>query len=73
MSLGGDKRERIHALTLAKECYAMKLDLLSSATVIDRAVRFVDHHGNKDLILDKEATSHDDLFDSFRLSLTFWY
>jgi hypothetical protein len=73
MSLGGDKRERVHALTLAKECYAMKLDLLSSATVIDRAVRFVDHHGNKDLILDKEATSHDDLFDSFSLSLTFWY
>ena len=23
--------------------------------------------------LDKEATSHDDLFDSFRLSLMFWY
>jgi hypothetical protein len=24
-------------------------------------------------MLDKEATSHDDLFDSFRLSLMFWY
>lgn len=23
--------------------------------------------------LDKEATSHDDLFDSFRLSLMFWH
>jgi hypothetical protein len=23
--------------------------------------------------LDKEATSHDDLFDSFRLSFMFWY
>ena len=23
--------------------------------------------------LDKEASSHDDLFDSFRLSLMFWY
>jgi len=23
--------------------------------------------------LDKEATSHDDLFDSFRLSLNFWH
>ena len=23
--------------------------------------------------LDKEATSHDDLFDSFRLSLQFWH
>ena len=29
MSLEGDKRERMQALSLAKECYAMKLDLLS--------------------------------------------
>ncbi len=39
-----DKRERMQALSLAKECYAMKLDLLSSATVVDRAVKFVDNH-----------------------------
>lgn len=39
-----DKRERMQALSLAKECYAMKLDLLSSATVIDRAVKFVDRN-----------------------------
>jgi hypothetical protein len=44
MSLEGDKRERMQALSLAKECYSMKLDLLSSATVIDRAVKFVDRH-----------------------------
>ena len=24
-------------------------------------------------MLDKEATSHDDLFDAFRLSLQFWH
>jgi hypothetical protein len=47
MSLDGDKRERMQALSLAKECYAMKLDLLSSATVIDRAIKFVDYHKNK--------------------------
>ena len=35
MSLDGEKRERMQALSLAKECYAMKLDLLSSATVVD--------------------------------------
>jgi hypothetical protein len=46
MSLEGEKRERMQALSLAKECYAMKLDLLSSATVIDRAVRFVEYHKN---------------------------
>ncbi|MGB7663650.1 MAG: hypothetical protein WBL67_13030 [Nitrososphaeraceae archaeon] len=44
MSMEGEKRERMQALALAKECYAMKLDLLSSATVIDRAVKFVDNH-----------------------------
>lgn len=26
-----------------------------------------------DGILDKEATSHDDCFDAFRLSLMFWH
>ena len=36
-----DKREKIHALSLAKECYSMKLDLLTNATVVDDAIRFV--------------------------------
>jgi hypothetical protein len=48
MSLDGEKRERMQALSLAKECYAMKLDLLSSATVIDRAVKFVENHRSQD-------------------------
>jgi hypothetical protein len=40
-----DKREKIQALSLAKECYSMKLDLLTNATVVDDAIRFVsDHH-----------------------------
>jgi hypothetical protein len=28
---------------------------------------------NSEKMLDKEATSHDDLFDAFRMSLQFWY
>jgi hypothetical protein len=36
-----DKREKIHALSLAKECYSMKLDLLTNATVVDDAIRFL--------------------------------
>jgi hypothetical protein len=36
-----DKREKIHALSLAKECYSMKLDLLTNAAVVDDAIRFV--------------------------------
>ena len=36
-----DKREKIQALSLAKDCYAMKLELLTNATVIDDAIKFV--------------------------------
>jgi Trp operon repressor len=36
-----DKREKILALSLAKECYSMKLDLLTNAVVVDDAIRFV--------------------------------
>jgi hypothetical protein len=36
-----DKREKIQALSLAKQCYSMKLDLLINATVVDDAIRFV--------------------------------
>src|SRR6187200_86603 len=35
------KKEKIQALSLAKECYSMKLDLLTNATVVDDAIRFV--------------------------------
>jgi hypothetical protein len=36
-----DGREKIQALSLAKECYSMKMDLLTNATVVDDAIRFV--------------------------------
>jgi hypothetical protein len=34
-------REKIQALSLAKDCYSMKLVLLTNATVVDDAIRFV--------------------------------
>ena len=34
-------REKIQALSLAKDCYSMKLDLLTNATVVDDTIRFV--------------------------------
>ena len=43
-----DKREKIQALSLAKECYSMKLDLLTNATVVDDAIRFVASEKSKD-------------------------
>src|ERR687885_1831556 len=36
-----DNREKIQALSLAKDCYSMKLNLLTNATVVDDAIRFV--------------------------------
>jgi predicted transcriptional regulator len=35
---------KIAALKLAKECYAMKLELLTNATVVDDAIRFIASH-----------------------------
>ena len=48
-----DKREKIHALSLAKECYSMKLELLTNATVVDDAIRFVSQKS-------KESSNEDD-------------
>ena len=33
-----DKREKLQALPLAKECYSMKVESLSDATVVDDAI-----------------------------------
>jgi IS30 family transposase len=67
-----DKREKIQALLLAKECYSMKLELLTNATVVDDAIRFVaapeksrDKYKNKDKDKYKDESSelaynHDD-------------
>ena len=56
-----DNRQRIAALSLAKDCYAMKLDLLSSSTVVDRAVKFLDRHRgltsqNEELLIEDDPT-----------------
>jgi hypothetical protein len=51
-----DKREKIQALSLAKECYSMKLELLTNATVIDDAIRFVSQKSQEGL---KSSTEGD--------------
>src|SRR6187200_507448 len=58
-----DKREKIHALSLAKECYSMKLDLLTNATVVDDAIRFVSSKSKQNTNSnegDKEASNEPD-------------
>ena len=36
-----DTKEKLSALALAKDCYSMKLELLTNASVVDEAARFV--------------------------------
>jgi hypothetical protein len=52
------KSDKIKALALAKECYAMKLELLTNATVVDDAIRFVTSHAAVPTITEK-ANSDD--------------
>jgi DNA-binding CsgD family transcriptional regulator len=54
-----DKREKIQALSLAKECYSMKLDLLTNATVVDDAIRFVSHKSKENLKSSANDNEHD--------------
>jgi hypothetical protein len=73
MSLSDDnvKGDKIKALALAKECYAMKLELLTNATVVDDAIRFVASHtavpitekANSDErdTVDEEVSNSDDI------------
>lgn len=49
-----DAREKIQALSLAKDCYGMKLDLLTNASVIDKALEFVEA---KQLVQNNAPTS----------------
>jgi hypothetical protein len=58
-----DERENIQALSLAKECYSMKMDLLTNATVVDDAFRFVSQESkNKEEI--KSSLSNEDAKES---------
>jgi hypothetical protein len=44
-----DRREKIQALSLAKDCYSMKLDLLTNATVVDDAMKFVSDRSKENI------------------------
>jgi hypothetical protein len=66
-----DKREKIQALSLAKECYSMKMDLLTSTTVVDDAIRFVsqkskDKENIKSVIEDGKEETKEPVYDEDR-------
>jgi hypothetical protein len=54
-----DRREKIQALSLAKECYSMKLELLTNATVVDDAIRFVSQKSKEKLKTSANDSEHD--------------
>jgi hypothetical protein len=62
-----DKREKIQALSLAKDCYSMKLDLLTNATVVDDAIRFVSQN-SKDKDKVKSSSTNEDEKEESNLS-----
>jgi hypothetical protein len=55
-----DKREKIQALSLAKEWYSMKLDLLTNATVVDDAIRFVSQKSKGKTKFPSSSSNEDD-------------
>jgi hypothetical protein len=55
-----DKREKIQALSLAKECYSMKLELLTNATVVDDAIRFVSSNKSTENLKSSHNSNEDD-------------
>jgi hypothetical protein len=67
-SIKGDK---IKALALAKDCYAMKLELLTNAMVVEDAIRFVASNAattgkanpNRSTALENEARISRDIQD----------
>jgi len=61
-----DARELMQSRALIKDCCAMRIDLLSSATVLDKAVKFVDRHRglipqNKQVVIDSKSNDTTEL------------
>ena len=59
-----DKREKIQALSLAKDCYSMRLDLLTNATVVDDAIRYVSQKSEDKEGIKSSPSNEDDKEES---------
>jgi hypothetical protein len=64
LRLGEDRREKIQALSLAKECYSMKQDLLTNATVVDDAITFVSQKSKEKLKSSSISSNEDEKEES---------
>jgi hypothetical protein len=60
----GRWKRKMQALSLAKECYSIKMDLLTNATVVDDAIRFVSQKSKEKIKssneVDKEESKEPD-------------
>lgn len=59
--LQNDIRSKLQALALAKECYTRKLELLSSGTMVQRAVDFINRY--RDTVTRPQSDNGKDGFD----------
>jgi hypothetical protein len=63
-----ENKEKVQALSLAKECYTTKMDMLTNVTVVDDAIKFVSRNsqhiqngmGNKNKNKNKKIADDDD-------------
>ena len=60
-----ERKDKLHALSLAKDCYSMKLELLINATIVEDALKFVDRNKNnnnkQELSSNKVQNNNDDI------------
>jgi hypothetical protein len=52
-----DTKEKLSALALAKDCYSMKLELLTNATVVSDAMKFISEYSNKNEVKDVSSVT----------------
>ena len=64
-----DKREKIQALSLAKECYSMKLNLLTNTTVVDDVIRSVSSNKSEEELKSSSANNNEDDQDQTNLTI----
>jgi hypothetical protein len=55
-----DKREKIEALKLARDCYSMRLDLLTNSNVINDSMRFIEKSKEKQNLSSKKENIDSD-------------
>ena len=58
-----ERKDKLHTLSLAKDCYSMKFELLSNATIVEDALKFVNrnkNNNNKQELSNNKVQNNDD-------------